>query len=253
MKKTQANSSIKHTISENLKALGFAIVFAMLIRTFAFEPFRIPSSSMVPSLLVGDYLFVSKYSYGYSDKGSFFGLPILKTSERLFPLSTPKRGDVAVFKLPSNPKINYIKRVIGEPGDTIQIKKEIVYINGKPLLKEADGVFTEEDGHELKKYIETTFSGKSYNVIEDITNEKHDNTGEFKVPEGHYFVMGDNRDHSADSRTDQIPYPFVPIENFVGRAEIIFLSIDFKIDDWNLKAPFGIRFNRMLNLINRSL
>ncbi len=248
MKKTEG--SIKSKISENLKAVVFAVIAAMIIRTFMYEPFRIPSSSMVPSLLVGDYLFVSKYSYGYSDKGTFFGVPIIKVPARIFDYKTPKRGDVAVFKLPSNPKVNYIKRVIAEPNDTIQIKEEIVYINGVALDREVIGTF-EDGGKDFIQYVEIAISGKMYNIMEDIPNEKYDNTEEFKVPENHYFVMGDNRDHSADSRTNQIPYPFVPIENFVGKAEMIFFSMDYETDNWSAKQPFGIRFNRMFNLINR--
>lgn len=251
MEKT--GNTIKKKISENLKAILFAVIAAMIIRTFVAEPFRIPSSSMVPSMLVGDYLFVSKYSYGYSDTGTFFRLPIIRNASKVLALSTPKRGDIAVFKLPSNPKINYIKRVIGEPGDTVQVKNEVLYINGIPVDKEEAGSFTDEQGNVFKKYIETTFSGKTYNVVEDIPDEHYDNTEEFKVPEGHYFVMGDNRDHSADSRTSQIPYPFVPLENFVGKAEFIFFSMDYTKDNWSSKKPFGIRFNRFFNSINKDL
>jgi signal peptidase I len=251
MKKT--GHHIKKKISENIKAITYAVIAALIIRTFMYEPFRIPSSSMVPSMLVGDYLFVSKYSYGYSDTGSFFRLPILKDASRIIAQSTPKRGEIAVFKLPSNPKINYIKRVIGEPGDTVQIRNEVIYINGIAVDKTEDGSFSNEDGALFRKYIETTFSGKSYNVIEEIANDEHDNTEEFQVPQGHYFVMGDNRDHSADSRTSQIEYPFVPLENFVGRAEMIFFSMDYNKDNWSSNKPLGIRFNRMFNLINKSL
>jgi len=241
MKKT-TGLSFKDKLVENIKSILIAVIAAMILRTFAYEPFKIPSSSMVPSMLIGDFLFVSKYSYGYSNKGSFFRLPILDENSRVLALGKPKRGDVVVFKLPSNPKINYIKRVIGLPGDTVQIKDEIVYINGKPLKREFIGEFYDNDTDRTsREYKEITFEGKEYNVIEHQNNSSLDNTDVFSVPEGHYFVMGDNRDNSADCRTSNIAYPFVPIENFVGKAEIIFFSIDYK--------DFKPRFNRLLNKI----
>jgi len=241
MKKT-TGLSFKDKLVENIKSILIAVIAAMILRTFAYEPFKIPSSSMVPSMLIGDFLFVSKYSYGYSNKGSFFRLPILDENSRVLALGKPKRGDVVVFKLPSNPKINYIKRVIGLPGDTVQIKDEIVYINGKPLKREFIGEFYDNDTDRTsREYKEITFEGKEYTVIEHQNNSSLDNTDVFSVPEGHYFVMGDNRDNSADCRTSNIAYPFVPIENFVGKAEIIFFSIDYK--------DFKPRFNRLLNKI----
>ncbi|MCT4575519.1 MAG: signal peptidase I [Alphaproteobacteria bacterium] len=250
--KTNSSSNIKQKINENFKAITFALIAALTIRTFAFEPFKIPSSSMEPTLLIGDYLFVSKFSYGYSNIASFFGFNIIDKNTRIFTSNShmPRRGDVTVFKLPSNPKVNYIKRIMAIPGDKIQIKNQVVYINDKPLKKEMQGVFFNEKGERFNKYKETTLSGKTYNTLEYIENELYDNTEEFYVPEGHYFVMGDNRDRSADSRTPQISYPFVPFENLVGRAEVLFFSINNN-DKSNKTSIFGVKLNRLFNLINK--
>ena len=161
----------------------------------------------------------------------------------------PKHGDVAVFRLPADPKTYYIKRIIGLPGDTVQVLDEIVFVNGKPLKKTRTGIYSYDDS-EFRLYEETTQMGKKYEVMELVRNrEGIDYTAEFKVPQGHYFVMGDNRDRSADCRTSSIKEPFVPLDHFVGRAEVVMFSIDFKLDNWSLKKPFGIRFDRFFKKI----
>ena len=213
-----------------------ALLIAFVIRTFFFQPYNIPSSSMVPTLLVGDYLFVGKLTYGYGPYSfnfriapfgyELFSFGPLSFKGRIFG-SEPERGDIVVFKLPTNPKIDYIKRVIGLPGDRIQVIDGVVHINGKPVRRErledevvAHGAYT---GMHIKRYRETLPNGRSYVVREVLDNGPADNTGVYVVPPGHYFMMGDNRDNSTDSRfLDEVGY--VPYENLMGEAKIIFFS-----------------------------
>ncbi len=206
-----------------LKTIFIALICAGLVRSFFFEPFHIPSSSMKPNLLVGDYIFVSKYSYGYSRYSFPFGLNIF---EGRFWASEPKRGDVVVFRLPSDPKINYVKRLIGLPGDQIQVRGGVVYINGEAIKKEEDGIFLDENiqgSSEIKRYRETLAEGKSFAVLDQNQFSQSDDTGIYEVPQGHYFMMGDNRDNSQDSRfLEYVGY--VPAQNLVGKARIIFFS-----------------------------
>lgn len=227
-----------------------AILLALFIRTFFFEPFNIPSGSMLPTLQIGDYLFVSKTSYGYSRHSFPFGLADFKG--RVME-TKPERGDVIVFKLPSNPNIDYIKRLIGLPGDRIQVKKGRLYINGKMIEREPVGmerVAAPEGGHEsIMEYIETLPGGVMHQIYEVSDSEALDNTEEFVVPENRYFMMGDNRDNSQDSRVQDL-VGYVPEDNLVGRAEILFFSIDetasiFKPWTWFT----AIRYNRLLNRI----
>jgi signal peptidase I len=209
---------------------------------------------MIPTLLVGDYLFVSKYSYGYSKHS--FPLSLAPFSGRVME-SAPQRGDVAVFKYPGdqgegNHRTDYIKRIIGLPGDRIFVKGGVVYINGTPVTKERDGSFVapDEGGRPIRRYRETLPNGVSYYVLDSEPNGFYDNTREYVVPEGHYFVMGDNRDNSVDSRDQsRRGVGFVPYENLVGRAEVVF----FSVDDLRLWAPwhwpFDIRWHRFFSLV----
>lgn len=212
-------------IKKEAKLFSIAVFIAILVRSLFFEPFHIPSGSMRPGLLVGDFIFVSKYEYGYSRYSFPFGLMPIK--DRVF-AKTPERGDVIVFRLPSNPSINYIKRLIGLPGDVIQVKDSVLYLNGKAVERKMVKPFTEKDvnGKEfiVDQYQEILPSGKSYNIIEKGYKLPQDNTNEYIVPEGHYFFMGDNRDNSKDSRFYDVS--FVPERNIVGQAKIIFMSYD---------------------------
>ncbi|TAL00468.1 MAG: signal peptidase I [Rhodospirillaceae bacterium] len=234
---------------ETGKTMIYAILMAVVIRTFLFEPFNIPSGSMIPTLLVGDYLFVSKYSYGYSKHS--FPFSLMPISGRIFE-GVPKRGDVVVFKYPRDNKTDYIKRVIGLPGDTVQMQDGRLFINGTLVDRERvdDFVYTDSSGSVLRslQYKETLPGGKVHYILEEGDNRRFDNTPLFTVPEGHYFMMGDNRDHSADSRAD---VGYVPAENLVGRAEFLFFSTDGTasvLQFW--RWPFATRFERFFTGIN---
>jgi len=234
-----------HDTSETIRIILYAILIALTVRTFAFEPFNIPSGSMQPNLLIGDYLFVSKYSYGYSRHALPFSLPLF--SGRVSPRA-PQRGDVAVFKVPTDNRTDYIKRVIGLPGDHIQVVAGVLHINGMPVARERIEDFVAEDGYGnsgvYTQYIETLPNGVRHTIIEMAYDAQFDNTREFVVPPEHYFMMGDNRDNSADSRSI---VGYVPFENFVGRAEILFFSIDKRAHLWEIwKWPWAVRFTRLL-------
>ncbi len=212
---------------ETIKVIIQALLIALVVRTLLFQPFNIPSGSLIPTLLIGDYLFVSKYAYGYSRHSIPFSPPVF--SGRIW-AAEPQRGDIAVFKLPKDGSTDYIKRVIGLPGDRIQIVQGILQINGVPVKREVAGSFRTTDawGREttVPLYREILPDGRTHMIIErEGDNGYWDNTQVYQVPPGHYFMMGDNRDNSADSR-DLASVGYVPFENFVGRAEIIFLSIE---------------------------
>ena len=228
---------------EVIKTFAYAGLIALVIRTFAFEPFNIPSGSMMPTLLVGDFLFVSKYSYGYSRYSLPFRLPLIPG--RVWS-QLPERGDVAVFKLPSDTKIDYIKRIVGLPRDKIQLLQGVLHVNGTPVKREriADHVVRNASGNSsrLAQYVETFTNGRSHVIREKSDDEPLDSTDPYTVPEGHVFVMGDNRDNSQDSRV----IGFVPIKNLVGRAEFLWFSIDGAfLEFW--KWPWTIRFERLFD------
>lgn len=230
------------------KTLIVAMICAGIVRSFFFEPFHIPSSSMKPNLLIGDYIFVSKFSYGYSRYSFPLGLNLF---EGRINYTAPKRGDVAVFRWPLDPSINYVKRIIGLPGDKIQVRDGVVYINNQKINKVRDGIFVDQ-GLEIKtasisKFSETLPEGKVIKVL-DQNESPQDNTGIYEVPQGHYFVMGDNRDNSQDSRfLTKVGY--IPEENLVGRATIIFFSTQNSVwKFWNWHK--SIRFDRILKKLN---
>ena len=211
-------------IGETISVIVQALLIALVFRTFLFQPFSIPTGSMMPTLLIGDYLLVSKFSYGYSR----YSLPLSPDlfEGRVF-ADEPERGDIAVFRLPSNPKLDYIKRVVGLPGDTIQVREGTLFINGEAVPRVAAGTYEIESRFgagsiEVPVFIETLPNGVSYRTLDADPNGPGDDTEEFTVPEGHYFMMGDNRDNSADSR---FTVGTVPFENLVGRAQVIFFSI----------------------------
>ena len=207
--------SLKETISVIIQAL----FLALLIRSFLVQPFNIPSGSMKPSLLVGDYVFVTKWSYGYSRYSLPFGLPLF--SGRVWS-GEPARGDIVVFKYPPDPGKDYIKRVIGLPGDEVQLRDSVVYINGEAVDRVDAGKFFDDSNNNRIPMFEERLDGTSYRTLDIRSGSSGDTSRVFVVPPKTYFFLGDNRDNSADSRYD---VGFVPAENLVGRAYIIFLSI----------------------------
>ncbi|MAE51953.1 MAG: signal peptidase I [Micavibrio sp.] len=240
----------KEEVSEFAKTILIAVALAMLIRTFMYEPFNIPSGSMKPTLLIGDYLFVNKPAYGYSRYSFPFGLAPLEGRVWDKP---PKQGDVAVFKLPSNTYIDYIKRVIGLPGDTIQMRRGRLYINGNLVPRESLGMKKVWDQYRgevvMEEFLETLPNGTVHHILEESDDRPLDNTEVFTVPEGHYFMMGDNRDNSVDSRAPN-GVGFVPAVNLVGEADFIFYSTNGYAKIYEVwKWPWTIRFNRIFDTI----
>ncbi len=240
---------------ELIKIVIQALLIAMVVRVFFFQPFNIPSGSMKDTLLIGDYLFVSKLSYGYSRYSFPFGVDLFEG--RIFD-GTPERGDVVVFKLPRDNSTDYIKRVVGLPGDEIAVRGGVLYINGKEVPRKRTGVYVPPSNggpvRKIPKYVETLPNGKSYTVLDAEPNGFFDNVGPYKVPAGHYFMMGDNRDNSTDSRA-QYDVGFVPHQNLIGRAEIIFFSAAVDEHDafrwyapWTW--PFDIRWSRIFDVVN---
>lgn len=223
-----------------------ALVIALVIRSLLFQPFNIPSGSMKATLLVGDYLFVSKFAYGYSRHS--FPFSIVPIPGRIWS-APPERGDVVVFKLPSDVEIDYIKRVIGLPGDRIQMIGGLLHINGKPVKRERadDYVMPDAFGRlvSVRQYRETLPEGRSFYTLKLSENGYLDNTEVYQVPPGHYFMMGDNRDNSQDSRVlNAVGY--VPFENLVGRASFIFFSLEEGEAAWQLwRWPWIVRWERI--------
>lgn len=238
----------EESLVDTIKTLVYAVIIALLIRTTLFEPFKIPSGSMYPTLYVGDYLFVSKYTYGYSKHSMPFSLPLF--DGRIW-ADEPKRGDVVVFKLPQDNRTDYIKRVIGLPGDKIKLKNGRLYINGEMVEREVmeDFVIRDKNGNaeRYRQYIEALPDGVTHTILEVSDNQKEDNVPELTVPQESYFVMGDNRDRSDDSRVN---VGFVPFENLVGKARVLFFSHNddgawYKPWTW----PKKVRWERLFNKI----
>jgi len=236
---------------ETVKTIVYAVLIALVVRSVAYEPFNIPSGSMIPTLLVGDYLFVSKFSYGYSRYSLPFGMPLF--SGRIL-FRPPHRGDVVVFKLPTDNSTDYIKRVIGLPGDSIQMKEGQLYINGSevPRKRIADYLYAAGDGTivPMRQYIETLPNGMQHRIIKLGNNGPLDNTQVYHVPPGDYFMMGDNRDNSEDSRV-LAAVGYVPAENLIGKAQFIFFSTNGSAPFWQFwEWPFAIRYGRLFHGID---
>ncbi len=250
MSETNELKRTRDGIIETVKVVLQALVLALVVRTFFYQPFNIPSGSMKSTLLVGDYLFVSKFSYGFSK----YSLPYaaIPFSGRIFG-SEPERGDVAVFKLPRDNETDYIKRVIGLPGDRIQVKRGVLHINGEAVKLEPLEPYVERDRWgartRLQAFKETLPNGVTHTILKRDDDGFHNNTQEYVVPAGHYFMMGDNRDNSQDSRwLDLVGY--VPAENLIGKAKVIFFSIEEGAIPWAFWAwPWEIRWSRLANLI----
>lgn len=247
-------------IKEIISILAQALILALVIRTFLFQPFTIPSGSMRPTLLVGDYLFVSKYAYGYSKYSMPFSPDLF--SGRIWG-GQPKRGDIVVFRYTTNNQ-DYIKRVIGLPGDRIQMKDGVLYINEQPVKREKVGktrsldIVGEIPGEPTNSYDpardgavsvyrETLDNGVTYDTLDILPAGPGDNTSLYEVPQGYYFMMGDNRDNSEDSR---FSIRYVKEENLIGRANLIFFSIGGDSSAWQIwRWPLDIRWNRIFSFV----
>jgi signal peptidase I len=245
---------------EFVKTIFWAGLIAVAIHTFWFEPFYIPSGSMVPTLLVGDYLVVNKFAYGYSRFSFPFSPPLF--SGRWPPGIMPKRGDVVVFRPPGALDEDYIKRVIGLPGDTIQMQNGDLFINGTQVPRTDAGLYSDDsDGFGspvlARDYIETLPGGRRHAILkrtnqpEMIDGIDPNNTPVYTVPQGDLFMMGDNRDDSEDSRFLDGTVGYVPVENLIGPARLIFFSIDLQHPFWEIWYwPFEIRWGRMFKTIS---
>ena len=259
MSKTIAVSAKKEeSVGELIRTVVYALLIAVIIRTLAFEPFNIPSGSMTPTLLTGDYVFVSKFSYGYSAHSLPYAPSFLHG--RLFG-SLPKRGDVAVFINPHTGE-DYIKRIVGLPGDKIQVVHGILTINGEASKRERVSDYTEHEWNEnydrpddevRYHYIETMPNGVTHDILGNYTSLPEDSlpqddTGVFEIPADDFFAMGDNRDNSNDSRLD---LGYVPVDNLVGRADRRFISLTAGAHLWEVwRWPWTLRFSRFFGAIN---
>ena len=241
---TPEKSSAVGEVVEVVKTIVYALLIALVLRVLLFQPYTIPSASMEPNLYQGDYIIVSKYSYGYSRHSIPFSPPLFsgRVLER-----PPHRGDIVVFKLPRDGHTDYVKRVIGLPGDRVQMKGGLLYLNGKQVPRTFVGTTREDSGYgfirDIAVYKETLPGGRSFLTNDFGSDGELDNTDVFVVPEGNYFMMGDNRDNSSDSRVppEAGGVGYVPAENLVGKAQIILLSWNpgaslFKPWTWVLDA-----------------
>ena len=227
-KTTAAKQAINKAVSwrELVETVVIVVVIVVIIQSFGVQAFKIPSGSMLPTLQIGDYLLVNRFIYGLRVPPSRANIPIPFAGKQIIPISTPKRGDIIVFQFPKDPSTDYIKRVIGLPGDTVEVRDKVLYIN-EEKVDDPHAHFT--DG-----------------MLPDITRGPRDEFGPVQVPKGYFFVMGDNRDNSYDSRF----WGFVPDENVLGKAFLLYWSWDLQRDLASLDRWRSIRWNRIFNLIN---
>jgi signal peptidase I len=241
------------SINETIKTILYAVLIAIVVRTFTFQPYNIPSGSMIPTLLVGDYLFASKFAYGYSEFSFPIDLPLFKG--RIF-ATPPTQGDVVIFKLPSDGTTDYIKRVIGMPGDKLKVEHGQLYINDKAVPREAMPDYVDDFGSHHRRFMETLPDGVKHQILQDGDDGPLDNCpggdscmasnggGEYTVPAGYYFCMGDNRTNSADSR-ELRGVGYVPFVNLEAKATFIFFSLKEDAHFWEIwKWPFDLRLGR---------
>lgn len=259
-------------IMETISTAFWAVLIIVVVRCFLFAPFNIPSGSMIPTLLIGDYIFVSKYSYGFSKHSFFFSQPDFKG--RIW-YTSPQRGDVVVFRSTKPPFDYYVKRLIGLPGDTIQVKDGILYIDDQPVKRRLDGPYTYQEAPSadpITEYLYTEYLPRKdgtiveHKILQEKTGDYDPNvtfmsgginpnyTIPYHVPADYFFAMGDNRDHSADSRFNNADSPdylgFVPIENLIGKVQFIFYSYDSKYPVWQIwHWPQEIRWNRLFKTV----
>ena len=237
----------KQKIVKEAKSIGIILVIVFSFRSVFFEPFRIPSGSMIPTLMIGDFILVNKFSYGFKVPFSDFSMFSINWDPiYLFGESAPERGDVIVFKFPEEPSVNYIKRVVGLPGDTVEIRNKSVFINdvevvtkeiaGDEIMDDMDDKFKSSN----LKFFESTLGNKTHLMQTDNDNFYKVDYKKTVIPEGKYFVLGDNRDSSADSRF----WGFVPHENLKGRALFVWFSLilpssenNFKFRPWRIGTP----------------
>lgn len=229
MTDTPAAPPARRTFAEEVKdmalTIGGGLAIALVLRVLIFQPFTIPSDSMEPGMRTGDYIVVSKWDYGWSRYSLPFGLPLFEG--RILKMREPQRGDIVVFKLPRDPSEDYIKRIIGTPGDRVQVKGGVIWLNDRPIPRTEAGWTRDPglDGLPVERYVEHRPDGHPYVTWDQGQGHEGDNTEVFVVPEGHYLMIGDNRDNSLDSRwPEAIGVGYVPAENIVGRARFSLIS-----------------------------
>jgi signal peptidase I len=241
----------KNEAVETIVVVIEALIIALIFRTFLYQPFSIPTASMQSTLMIGDYFIANKWAWGFGK----YSFPVpLPFNGRLVSFATPQQGDIAVFHNITGD--DYIKRVIGMPGDTVQMKAGRLYINGTMIERQQVGAGEDIDsgktGVPVTIYNETLPNGVVHTIQEISDNDQLDDTPEYIVPAGHYFMMGDNRDRSADSRVlQQVGY--VPLDAFIGKAEARFFSIKNNLPPWQLwEWPANVRWDRMFQVVNQT-